>query len=63
MYDVKVFLVVPPHERSDLSSHFGVCAQVWLLVWLWPLAEFHWISKIPKPKCVPIQIKTQQSCD
>ena len=27
-------LVTPPHERSDLSGHYGVCAYIWLVGWL-----------------------------
>ena len=47
------FVVAPPHERSDLSDHCGLCMFVGLFFKpTHKLSEVHRISKIPKQKYV-----------
>ena len=49
------FLVASPHKRSDylVTMVFVICTFGCLLINLHiKFRKFHWISKIPKPKCV-----------
>ena len=49
---VKNEFLVALYKWSYLSSQFSVRMLAWLLVDSYKNRKFHWISKIPKPKCV-----------